>query len=108
MNTERRAYGIVDKIALDAAIAAGDIVPGLLFGVATESGEYAMNVKIDGTLCVLKADDKIPVQQLGGLTRAEYLKLRAAQLGIGYIEYTHAEVRAIIATDEWRGVPEDE
>ena len=97
-----RIYAIIDKLSLDRAFEEGRIDVKLFFSVAGQTAYSTMRVNRDGTKCVVKADNTIPIPQLGHLTRGEYLRIRAAQENIGVEEYSLEALREILKEEEWQ------
>ena len=95
-----RQYASVDKVQLDEAVAYGTITDEALFALTLETCRDSINIKTDGTRCVLKASIE-PDPALGGLTRAEYLKQRADEENIGCDLITEAAARTLVTDAAW-------
>lgn len=98
-------YGVVNTADFLAAAAAGRVNPSDLFAAVVESGFNTLRYSLDRTEFVLKAFNGVDTRT--HTMPANYLRNRAAALGIQYTEYDHDEILILMATPHWTDPEED-
>lgn len=85
-------YAIVNSNSFSQAVVIGEIDINLLFDNILESNMGNLRYSNDKSQFVIKTDSAVS---------AAYLRQRAAELNIGYQEYSYEAIRAIMTTPEW-------
>ena len=94
-------YGEVSMVDLQLAIDEGRIRWSDVFSLVLQTEVPTLNTSADGTRCMLTASEE-PNPALGNMSNAEYLKIRAAQEGIGYTEHNAEQARAVVSDQTWK------
>ena len=87
-----RKYAIVNNNAFRAAIDDGEIDLGVLFASILETNMDTLRYSLDGSEFVIKTSTE---------EAATYLRTRAAELGIPYVEYSHDAILVVMSSNAW-------
>jgi len=89
---EDRKYAIVSTTEFLTAVSAGEILPEYLFPNILETSFETLRYSIDKTQFVIKTDNE---------QSAEYLRSKAIELNIPYMEYDNTGTLELMATSAW-------
>jgi len=89
---EDRRYAVVDVNSFSSAVSSGEIILDLLFDNILESNMDTLRYSIDGSLFVIKTNT---------VEKANYLRDKSLEIGVGYTEYSYEDVLTLMATPEW-------
>ena len=89
---EARRYAVVDVNTISVALSSGEIQADLLFGNILESNMDTLRYSLDGNLFVIKTNTA---------EKADYLRDKALEHGIGYAEYSYGDVLVLMSTPDW-------
>ena len=90
-----REYAVVDVNSFSAALDAGEIQIELLFDNILESNMDTLRYSLDKNFFVIKTNTE---------EKADYLRDKALEHGIGYVEYSYEDILALMSTKDWSNV----
>ena len=89
---ENRTYAIVNTAEFQAAVDAEELDLGTMFSKIIETDLTTLRHSLDGTQFIIKCEDADDI---------EYLRARAAECNITFVEYNHAQILEEVAKPEW-------